>query len=118
MNTPSRRTLLANAPAVAVAALAGGAVTKALPAEPDPVFAAIEAHKAAMAAHTAAFNTKDEDAADDALETVLTSQQRKRASSRYWSTCPPHPRMAQCWHSPSGPTRTAPFTKQPSICQP
>ena len=53
MNAPSRRTLLANAPAVAVAALAGGAVTKALSAEADPVFAAIEAHKAAMAAHTA-----------------------------------------------------------------
>ena len=74
MNTPSRRTLLANAPAVAVAALAGGAVTKALSAEPDPVFAAIEAHKAAMAANTAVFNTEDEDAVDDALEAVLTCQ--------------------------------------------
>jgi len=79
MNTPSRRTLLANAPAVAVAALAGGAVTKALSAEADPVFAAIEAHKAAMAAHTAAFNTKDEDAEDDALEKVLTCQPTTQA---------------------------------------
>ena len=79
MNTPSRRTLLANAPAVAVATLAGGAVTKALSAEPDPVFAAIGAHKAAMAAHTAAFNTKDEDAEDDALETVLTCQPTTQA---------------------------------------
>ena len=46
------------------------------------------------------------------------SQQHKPASSRCWSTCPPHPRTAQCWHSPSGPTRTVPFTKPPSICQP
>jgi hypothetical protein len=43
-------------------------------AEPDPVFAAIEAHKAAMAANTAALNTKDEDAEDAALEAVLTCQ--------------------------------------------
>ena len=30
MSTPSRRTLLANTPAVAAAALAGGTITKAL----------------------------------------------------------------------------------------
>jgi hypothetical protein len=76
MNTPSRRALLANAPAVAVATLAGGA-TKALSAEPDPVFAAIEAHKAAMAARAAAFNI--EDAEDDALEAVLTCQPKTQA---------------------------------------
>jgi hypothetical protein len=81
MNTPSRRTLLANAPAVSVATLAGGAVTKALSAEPDPVFGAIEAHKAAMAANTAALNAKDEDAEDAALRQYSpASQQRKMAS--------------------------------------
>jgi hypothetical protein len=79
MNTPSRRTLLANAPAVAVATFAGGAVTKALAAELDPVFAAIEAHNAAMGAHTAVLNTKDEDAEDDALEAVLTCQPTTQA---------------------------------------
>ena len=71
MSTPSRRTLLANTPAVAVAALAGGTITKALSVEPDPVFAAIEAHKAAIVAHTAAVDTGDEDAA---LVAVLTCQ--------------------------------------------
>jgi len=78
MSTPSRRTLLANTPAVAVAALAGGTITKALSVEPDPVFAAIQAHKAAIVAHTAAVDTGDEDASTDAedaaLEAVLTCQ--------------------------------------------
>ena len=80
MNTPSRRTLLANVPAIAMAALAGGAVTKALSAEPDPVFAAIEAHKAAMAAHTAAFNTEDEVLA--AFEAVNSDYQRHSRAAR------------------------------------
>ena len=78
MSAPSRRTLLATAPVVAVAALASRTVPKALSVEPDPVFAAIEAHKAAIVAHTAAVDTGDEDASTDAedaaLEAVLTCQ--------------------------------------------
>jgi hypothetical protein len=51
---PSRRALLAGAPAVAAAALAGGIVTNALAiaeakaAEVDPIFALIELHQKAI----------------------------------------------------------------------
>jgi hypothetical protein len=85
-NTPSRRTLLADAPAIAAAALAAGTATSglatALAGDPatDPVFAAIQTHETAMAAHIAAFDdTEDEDAISktsdaeaDALEAALT----------------------------------------------
>jgi predicted hotdog family 3-hydroxylacyl-ACP dehydratase len=86
-NTPSRRTLLADAPAIAAAAaLAAGTATSgpatALAGHPatDPVFAAIETHKTAIAAYVAAFDdTEDEDAINktsdaeaDALEAALT----------------------------------------------
>jgi hypothetical protein len=85
-NTPSRRTLLADAPAIAAAALAAGTATSglatALAGDPatDPVFAAIQRHETAMAAHIAAFDdTEDEDAISktsdaeaDALEAALT----------------------------------------------
>ena len=81
MSAPSRRTLLATAPVVAVAALANRTFPKALSVEPDPVLAAIEAHKAAMAALIAALDTGDADASsengdaeNDALEAVLTCQ--------------------------------------------
>jgi hypothetical protein len=55
--TPSRRALLAGAPAAAAAALAAGTVANALAiaeakaAAPDPVFAAIKRERDAYAAH-------------------------------------------------------------------
>jgi hypothetical protein len=58
--TPSRRALLAGAPAVAAAALAGGTAANVLAtglakaAEADPVFAAIEREREAYAAYCAA----------------------------------------------------------------
>jgi hypothetical protein len=57
MNPPTRRALLAGAPAIAAAALAGGTVANALAiaeakaAEADPIFAAIDRHREAVRIH-------------------------------------------------------------------
>jgi hypothetical protein len=69
--SPSRRALLAGAPAVAVAALAAGtvvnglAITAARPSATDPIFAVIEAHHRAMAHETACNRAVDR--AEEAL---------------------------------------------------
>jgi hypothetical protein len=76
--TTSRRSLLAGAPAVAAAALAGGTVATAR-AETDPIYAAIEEHKRALAAHVTALQAgADENETDklcnaelDAVEALL-----------------------------------------------
>lgn len=57
---PTRRALLAGTPAAAAAALAAGtavsglAIARATPSEPDPIFAAIAEHRAAVKAYIAA----------------------------------------------------------------
>jgi hypothetical protein len=69
--SPSRRALLAGAPAVAVAALAAGtvvnglAITAARPSATDPIFAVIEAHHRSMAHETACNRAVDR--AEEAL---------------------------------------------------
>jgi hypothetical protein len=86
---PTRRALLAGAPAVAAAALAAGtaanglAVAVASPSGDDPIFAAIAAHRAAMHAYAAACGAgadeHDQDVVDetclahvDALEELVS----------------------------------------------
>jgi hypothetical protein len=66
IKAPSRRALLAGAPAVAAAALAGGTVTNALviaeakAAEVDPIFAVIAEHHAIMAGWRDALRRENE----------------------------------------------------------
>jgi hypothetical protein len=70
----SRRALLAGAPAVAAAALAGGTVANALAiaeakaAEVDPIFAAIAEHRARMRAWADAMEADDMAETDEAFE--------------------------------------------------
>lgn len=88
---PTRRALLAGAPAVAAAALAGGTVANALAiaeakaAEADPIFAVIAEHRSALKAVDAALKQSgpEEDDATDA------AQEREMAAElALWTTAP------------------------------
>jgi hypothetical protein len=78
---PTRRALLAGAPAVAAAALAGGTVANALAiaeakaADADPIFAVIAEHQAAQKAVTAAFDREDREEDED--EVIWAAQARQ-----------------------------------------
>jgi hypothetical protein len=79
---PSRRTVLAGAPAVAAAALAGGTAVNALAiaeakAEVDPIFAAIQSERKAFAVYRATA---------EVAEDVVTEHVHTEACKAWWAS--------------------------------
>lgn len=84
---PSRRALLAGAPAAAAAALAAGgavnivATATARPSSVDPIFAVIAEHRAAHEQHEAACEQEEHEPDDDkAMEAIDVAHERAMAA--------------------------------------